>query len=119
VTRPPLDATAARALVVDAIARSPARASYGAELTLTATTEGELTFTAEGGATITVDRHGGELRRGGRDTARIDWLYRLHYLQWTGHPTVDRALAVVGLALTWAAMLAGLWLAIRRWRRRA
>ena len=33
----------------------------------------------------------------GPDTDRIDALYRVHYLQWTGHETVDRVLAVLGL----------------------
>ena len=53
----------------------------------------------------------------GADTARIEWLYRIHYLQWTGNRTVDRVLAVLGLALIWAALIPGLVLFVRRVRR--
>ncbi len=33
----------------------------------------------------------------GPDTDRIDFLYRLHYLQWTGHPGLDALLGIAGL----------------------
>jgi hypothetical protein len=37
------------------------------------------------------------LQQNGRDTRRIDTLYRIHYLQWTGIRSVDQVLGVVGL----------------------
>jgi len=52
------------------------------------------------------------------DTDRIDWLYRIHYLQWTGNRSVDRWLAVAGLALIWAVMIPGIVLFVSRLRRR-
>jgi len=54
----------------------------------------------------------------GHDTDRIDWLYRIHYLQWTGNKTIDRAFAMFGLALIWAVVIPGLVLFIRRMRTR-
>jgi hypothetical protein len=39
------------------------------------------------------------LQQTGKDTDRIDWLYKIHYLQWTGVKWVDRILGMLGLAL--------------------
>ncbi len=39
------------------------------------------------------------LQQTGKDTDRIDWLYKIHYLQWTGVKWMDRILGMVGLAL--------------------
>jgi hypothetical protein len=112
-----IDADAARALALDAIARSPRRAAYGEVASIDLTADA-ATVRFTGGATVTVDRATARLARGGDDTDRIDWLYRLHYLQWTGRPTVDRAVAVAGIGLSWAAMIAGLGLLVRRRRQR-
>jgi uncharacterized iron-regulated membrane protein len=49
----------------------------------------------------------------GPDTERIDALYRLHDLQWTGARPLDRALGLLGLVALFALALAGLRLAIR------
>jgi hypothetical protein len=53
------------------------------------------------------------LQQSGRDTRRIDALYRVHYLQWTGIGPVDRVLGVVGLLALSALAIFGLRLAFR------
>jgi hypothetical protein len=50
----------------------------------------------------------------GKDTERIDRLYKIHYLQWTGIKTVDQALGLIGLTLVLVLTGLGAWLAIRR-----
>ena len=50
----------------------------------------------------------------GRDTDRIDWLYRVHYLQWTGHAATDRVLGMAGLILLTLLAITGLLLFFRR-----
>jgi hypothetical protein len=50
------------------------------------------------GVTIELDWATLSLQQSGRDTRRIDALYRVHYLQWTGIKALDRVLGVVGLA---------------------
>ncbi len=54
------------------------------------------------------------LRQRGRDTERIDLLYRIHYLQWTGIPNLDRLLGALALTFVLALTLLGLRLALRR-----
>jgi hypothetical protein len=38
----------------------------------------------------------------GPDTDRIDALYRIHYLQWTGVPAIDKVLGLAGIILVLA-----------------
>ncbi len=52
------------------------------------------------------------LQQSGRDTRRIDALYRVHYLQWTGFAVLDRVLGVMGLASLLALAILGLRLAL-------
>ena len=108
-----LDEAAVRTLVIDAVSRSPHRAAYGdiASVSLTERTA-QVKFTS--GITVEVGRHDARLSQRGADTDRIDWLYRIHYLQWTGNATFDRAFAVLGLVLIWAVMIPGLVLFVRR-----
>ena len=54
----------------------------------------------------------------GQDTRRIQWLYRLHYLQWTGKPTLDLWLGIGGLVCLLSLSLLGLWLVLQRSRHR-
>lgn len=70
-----------------------------------------------GGATVEVGLRTARMSQRGGDTERIDWLYRIHYLQWTGNRTVDKVLAIGGLALIWAVVIPGLVLFVRRLRR--
>lgn len=99
-------------LVDDAVSRSPFANRYGAHVGISGNDvryagEQVVTFSP---ATMRVSQEG-------RDTKRIDWLYRIHYLQWTGNKTVDKILAVGGLALIWVVMIPGIVLFVRRLRR--
>lgn len=113
--RSPLDEEACRALAAGAASRARATDRYGAVTTV----EGgqELTDVRfAGGAVVTVDRATGRLSQRGADTDRIDLFYRLHYVQWTGHRTFDRFLAVLVLAaLLGLAALGTVLLIRRRW----
>lgn len=66
------------------------------------------------GVEIAVDWNKMSLQQRGRDTDRIDLLYRVHYLQWTGVKSVDKALGLIGLTLVMVLSVLGAWLAIRR-----
>lgn len=96
-----------RPLIVAALATAPER--YG-ELLDRAPDGGWRTST---GVRVTLDWTRLRLSQSGRDTRAIDLLYRIHYLQWTGAPEVDRALGVAGLAGVAALALLGLRLARR------
>ena len=111
-----LDAAAARTLVADAIARSQFRAAYG-EITNVAIAGDTARVTTSGGPVIELGLHDARASQRGPDTDRIDWLYRIHYLQWTGNKSVDRVLSLAGLALIWAVMIPGVVLFVRRYRR--
>lgn len=114
--RGPLTEDEARTLAVDAVARSRHAAGYGAPVGTTVT-DAAVRVRFSGGAVVTVDRAGGWISQRGADTDRIDWLYRMHYLQWTGNRTLDRAIAILGLVLIWIVMIPGVALFVRRWRR--
>jgi hypothetical protein len=51
------------------------------------------------GVEVTIDWNRLALQQRGRDTDRIDALYRIHYLQWTGQKALDRVLGLLGLLL--------------------
>ena len=53
------------------------------------------------------------LQQTGRDTDRIDWLYKIHYLQWTGVKWLDRTLGMLGLALIVVLSVLGLLLLLK------
>lgn len=115
--RSPLSEADARVLALDAVSRSPHRAAYGDIATIRA--RGELFVLGfAGGQTVELGRDDARLSQHGPDTERIDWLYRIHYLQWTGNTTFDRAFAMFGLALIWAVIIPGMVLFVRRLRRR-
>lgn len=69
-----------------------------------------MTATTDTGVRITLSWQTLRLRQYGKDTARIDWFYKLHYLQWTGNKAIDRAVGLAGLILVMAMALSGLWL---------
>lgn len=115
-TRSPLTIDDARALASDAIAHSAYRDDYGDIAGIDAT-EQTVQVRCAGGPIVEVGRGDARLSQRGPDTDRIDWLYRIHYLQWTGHATLDRLLAVIGLALIWAVMIPGVVLFVKRLRR--
>jgi uncharacterized iron-regulated membrane protein len=112
--RSPLSVADARTLATDAVAHSTHRDAYGP---IGATrVDPDTVHVAFAHATVDVDRAAGTISQRGRDTDRIDWLYRLHYLSWTGNRTLDKLLAIVGLALIWLVMVPGLVLFVRRRR---
>ena len=111
----PLSESDARSLASDAISRSRLQAEYG-EITHSDVRDDVVRFTTAKGPIVEVGRTDARISQHGSDTARIDWLYRIHYLQWTGKKTLDRVLAIIGLALIWLVMIPGLVLAWRRWR---
>jgi hypothetical protein len=96
-----------RALVSDAFTANPER--YGQ----IATVEGSL-ITTDTGVRATFDWSRLSLSQRGRDTDRIDAIYRVHYLQWTGVVWLDRILGGLGLALMIALSGFGVRLLFRR-----
>ena len=117
LARSPLPVPDAKTLVADAIARSRHRAAYGAMGAVTSD-DGTVRVAYEGGVIVEIDRNDARISQRGADTDRIDWLYRIHYLQWSGNKTVDKLLAMAGLALIWAVMIPGIVLFVRRLRAR-
>ena len=81
-----------RLLYEDAFTANPDR--YGHVATQT-----EATARTTTGVEVTLDWNRLSLQQRGRDTDRIDALYRIHYLQWTGQKILDRILGVIGLLL--------------------
>jgi hypothetical protein len=81
-----------RALVQDAMSANPQR--YGNIISIA-----ENKITTDTGVQITLDWNRLSLSQRGPDTDRIDLLYRIHYLQWTGLPALDRAIGFAGIAL--------------------
>jgi hypothetical protein len=94
-------------LIADAFAVNPSR--YGRIVSLDGGTA-----TTDTGAVITFDWNRLALQQRGRDTDRIDRLYKIHYLQWTGEKTVDKFLGLAGLVLLVALGGLGARLAFRR-----
>lgn len=84
-----------RALVADASLAHPAR--YGRIDRI----EGS-DITTDTGIHITLDWNSLALTQRGRDTDRIDALYKIHYLQWTGNKAADRVLGVLGIFMVLA-----------------
>ena len=81
-----------RALIGDAFSASPIR--YGQISAI----EGR-TATTTTDVQVALDWNQLGLQQTGTDTVRIDWLYRIHYLQWTGIKWLDQILGMLGLAL--------------------
>lgn len=98
-----------RTLVEDAMAADTAR--YGRIASLERREDGTASATTTTGITIDLDWATLGLSQSGRDTRRIDALYRVHYLQWTGIAAIDRVLGVVGLVSIIALGVLGLRLA--------
>jgi hypothetical protein len=90
--RPAPDDADLRKLIADALSANPLR--YGAIVSA----DGGVIRT-DTGAEIRLDWQQMRLQQYGRDTGWIDTLYRIHYLQWTGVPVIDKALGAAGLAL--------------------
>jgi hypothetical protein len=96
-----------RALVSDAFTVNPER--YGQ----IATIEGSV-ITTDTGVRATFDWNRLSLAQRGIDTDRIDAIYRVHYLQWTGVVWLDKILGGLGLVLIVALSAFGVRLLFRR-----
>ena len=96
-----------RRLLEDAFTTNPAR--YG-----NITGVNDNTVKTSTGVEVTLDWNRMTLQQKGRDTDRIDLLYRIHYLQWTGVRSVDRVVGLIGIALVLTLTSLGAWLAFRR-----
>jgi hypothetical protein len=101
------DPSAVRTLIGDAFADNPAR--YGHVVAVRG-----ATVETDTGARVTLDWNHLQLQQRGRDTDWIDALYRVHYLQWTSVPTLDKILGFTGLTLLLALTAFGATLAFRR-----
>jgi hypothetical protein len=66
------------------------------------------------GAVVRFDWNRLTLQQRGRDTDRIDRLYKIHYLQWTGNEGADKILGLTGLTLLIVLTALGARLAFRR-----
>jgi hypothetical protein len=106
------DEAGIRALLRDALASDPGR--YGEITSVVRHDDSTAAATTTTGVAIDLDWTTLGLSQSGPDTRRIDALYRIHYLQWTGIGAVDRVLGVAGLGSLVALALLGLRLAIPR-----
>jgi hypothetical protein len=95
-----------RLLLNDAFSANPARYGQISEVA------GD-TVKTNTGVEVAIDWNRMSLRQKGRDTERIDLLYRIHYLQWTGVKALDRILGFTGLALVIALTVLGARLALK------
>jgi hypothetical protein len=95
-----------RRLIADAFTANPDR--YGRIVSL----DGGVA-TTDTGAVVTFDWNRLGLQQRGRDTDRIDLLYKVHYLQWTGQKTIDKVLGLAGLTVLIALTALGARLAFR------
>jgi len=105
VATPPEDDI--RRLLTDAFAANPQR--YGS---ITRVQSGVIS--TDTGVEVTLDWNRVGLQQKGRDTDRIDRLYKVHYLQWTGVKAIDRVLGFAGLLLVLALTALGVRLALGR-----
>ena len=81
-----------RALLADALATNPSRYGHIASI------EGDTAIT-DTDVRVTIDWNRLALAQRGADTDRIDFFYKIHYLQWTGVAALDKALGALGIAL--------------------
>jgi hypothetical protein len=96
-----------RRLVTDAFAANPQR--YGS---ITRVNNGVIT--TDTGVEVRLDWDRVSLQQKGRHTDRIDRLYKVHYLQWTGVKALDRVLGFFGLLLVLVLTALGVRLALGR-----
>ncbi len=96
-----------RKLLEDAFSANPRR--YGNVVKVAGDT-----VSTDTGVEVTVDWDRLSLQQRGRDTDRIDLLYKVHYLQWTGVAIIDRVLGIVGIVLVIALTVLGALLAFKR-----
>ncbi|MFY9573267.1 MAG: PepSY domain-containing protein [Blastocatellia bacterium] len=81
-----------RVLVNDAFSVNPSR--YGQ-----VTSIDDASITTDTGVHVALDWNRLALAQRGKDTDRIDTIYKIHYLQWTGVESVDRVVGALGILL--------------------
>jgi len=96
-----------RLLLKDAFSANPSR--YGEIVSISDSTARTST-----GVQVSLDWTTLTLQQQGTDTAWIDLLYKIHYLQWTGFKSVDKAIGFVGLILVMSLTVLGAALALKR-----
>lgn len=79
------------------------RASNGCRV---ASIEGN-NITTDTGVRVELDWNRLALTQSGKDTDRLDALYKIHYLQWTGVKGLDKVLGALGILLVLALSLLG------------
>jgi hypothetical protein len=94
-----------RLLLADAFSANPARYGHISGIS-------SHTIVTDTNARITLDWKRLSFQQRGSDTDRIDLLYRIHYLQWTGITVIDRVLGPVGLFLVFLLSVLGVRLGI-------
>ncbi|SEL50435.1 PepSY-associated TM region [Colwellia chukchiensis] len=85
-------APAVKQLLTDAVRQDPER--YGEIVNITG-----LTATTSTGVELSLNWQRLSLSQTGPDTKLINQLYKIHYLQWTGHQVLDQVLGILGLVL--------------------
>ena len=98
--RPEPSADDLEALATDAFSANPER--YGR----VAGIEGNR-ITTDTGVRVELDWDRLAFTQSGKDTARLDALYKIHYLQWTGLKNVDKVLGALGILLVITLSLLG------------
>lgn len=63
---------------------------------------------------LTLDWNTLSLQQLGKDRAFISQLYKIHYLEWTGHPLIDGILEILGLGGLIVLSGLGLWLSVKK-----
>jgi hypothetical protein len=96
-----------RALMNDAFSMNPQR--YGEIVAV----EGS-TIRTDTGVQAKLNWERMSLTQRGKDTDRIDFLYKIHYLQWTGIESLDKVLGGTGIALILVLSLLGTVLFFRK-----
>lgn len=87
-------------LVTDAFSANPQR--YGR----VASIQGN-SITTDTGVRVELEWDRLALTQTGKDTDRIDTLYKIHYLQWTGFQSVDKVLGMLGILMVVSLSLLG------------
>lgn len=93
-------------LLADAFSANPQR--YGEIFSISGDT-----VRTDTGIEISIDWNRLSLQQRGKDTDRIDLLYRIHYLQWTGAKRIDKVVGLMGIALVITLTILGARLAIK------
>ncbi len=94
--RPRPDPQTLKPLFDEIAANDPGR--YGVVTSLKADGSDGATAATSTGASLSLDWATLSVSQRGRDTDRIDGLYRIHYLQWTGVAAIDRPLGLIGIS---------------------